>query len=302
MQLTTALLVLVLSTAAIAQFNTEEGNGLLRGISQTSEQVEVESYDSKTDLGITVSSTTQSLLITSSTGEVLVHFKKPFYKDRNGEEMDQLIFLNDRPFLDHRRDNKATSYSITQEEADELTLAAGQQPESIFANVIDRIVQNSANMEEFHKEELHTAITALTNDPHVPLIISTAIHMGEKEKIIGNEYPPVMPFYNFARLLPTIKKKATVKTLKTRKASLCSATPKTCCNKDRYSCFSSCPPCREHDCNGMCGKSCTCWKFVCGNCCFNKGCCIHDLCCERDGYISFACLNVIGLTCTSFSC
>ena len=90
-----------------------------------------ESYDSKTDLGITVSSTTQSLLVTSSTGEVLVHFKKPFYKDRNGEEMDQLIFLNDQPFLDHRRDNKATSYSITQGEADELTLAAGQQPESI---------------------------------------------------------------------------------------------------------------------------------------------------------------------------
>ena len=41
MQLTTALLVLVLSTAAIAQFNTEEGNGLLRGISQTSEQVDI---------------------------------------------------------------------------------------------------------------------------------------------------------------------------------------------------------------------------------------------------------------------
>ena len=209
MQLTTALLVLVLSTAAIAQFNTEgeANNGLFRGISQTSEQVDVDSYDSKTDLGITVSSTTKSILITSSTGEVLVHFKQPFYKDRNGKELDQLIMINGQPFLDHRRDNKATSYSITQEEADELTQAAGQQPESIFANVINRIVQNSANMEEFHKEELRTAITALINDPHVPLIISTAIHMGEKEKIIGKEYPPAMPFYNFARLLPQHSRK-----------------------------------------------------------------------------------------------
>ena len=296
MQLTTALLVLVLSTAAIAQFNTEEGNGLLRGISQTSEQVDVESYDSKTDLGITLSSTTQSLLVASSTGEVLIHYNKPFYKNRNGKELDQLIVLNGQPFLDHRRDNKATSYSITQEEADELTQAAGQQPESIFANVIDRIVQNSANKEDFHKEALRTAITALINDPRVPLIISTAIHMGEKEKIIGKEYPPAMPFYNLARLIPTLRSKEP-----RAEQAVCTTTPVECCRK-KFPCFSTCPPCPERKCIGMNSPGCNCFEWVCGNCCFQRGCCIHDYCCRMHGLFTFACLNFLSLTCKNFNC
>ena len=98
MQFTTALLVLVLSTAAIAQINTDS-NVQLRGISQTSDRVDIETYDNEVGLGITVSSTEQSLLITSSTGEVLVHYKKPFYKERNGEELDQLIVFNGQQFL-----------------------------------------------------------------------------------------------------------------------------------------------------------------------------------------------------------
>ena len=161
--------MLVVSTAAIAQINTDSNVQPLRGISQTSDQVDIETYDDAAGLGITVSSTAQSLLITSSTGEVLVHYKKPFHKERNGEELDQLIVFNGQPFLDHRRDNKATGYSITQQEADELTQAADQESDYRFANAIDRIVQNYVNKEEFHQEALHSAITGLLNDPHVPL-------------------------------------------------------------------------------------------------------------------------------------
>ena len=301
MQFPTALLVLVLSTAAIAQITTEctDSNVQLRGISQTSDQVDIETYDDEAGLGITVSSTAQSLLITSSTGEVLVHYKKPFYKERNGEELDQLIVFNGQPFLDHRRDNKATGYSITQQEADELTQAADQESDYSFANAIGRIVQNSVNMEEFHKEALHSAITGLINDPHVPLITSTAIHMGEKEKIIGNEYPPAMLFYNVARLLPTLKDKAS--TPQAQENSLCTADPVTCCDR-KFSCYTSCPPCREHGCVGMCGRACTCWTFVCTDCCFHRGCCIHDYCCRQQGFFTLACLNVLKLTCDNFVC
>ena len=296
MQFTTALLVLVVSTAAIAQITTDS-NVQLRGISQTSDQVDIETYDDEAGLGITVSSTAQSLLITSSTGEVLVHYKKPFYKERNGEELDQLIVFNGQPFLDHRRDNKATGYSITQQEADELTQAADQESDYSFATAIGRIVQNSVNKEEFHKEALRSAITGLVNDPHVPLITSTAIHMGEKEKIIGKEYPPAMPFYNVARLLPKLREKD----LSAKTEPLCTAGPTKCCDR-KFSCYSSCPPCRDHECLGMCGNTCLCWPLVCGNCCFNMGCCLHDYCCQEHGYLSFGCLNVIGLTCEQFVC
>ena len=30
------------------------------------------------------------------------------------------------------------------------------------------------------------------------------------------------------------------------------------------------------DCDGMCGKKCSCWRWVCGDCCAYAGCQIHD--------------------------
>ena len=37
-----------------------------------------------------------------------------------------------------------------------------------------------------------------------------------------------------------------------------------------------------NDCLGMCGRKCSCWWWVCGDCCFHQGCYEHDLCCGRD--------------------
>ena len=35
----------------------------------------------------------------------------------------------------------------------------------------------------------------------------------------------------------------------------------------------------NNKCLGMCGKGCWCWSYVCGDCCFNRGCYEHDKCC-----------------------
>ena len=49
------------------------------------------------------------------------------------------------------------------------------------------------------------------------------------------------------------------------------------------------PPCKslennkDDECMGMCGKACTCWSWVCGNCCFHRGCFDHDICCAEPG-------------------
>ena len=59
---------------------------------------------------------------------------------------------------------------------------------------------------------------------------------------------------------------------------------------------------RSKDCHGMCGKSCTCWWWLCGDCCVHKGCLEHDDCCERDGYFSFSCLIAVGFSCSGYSC
>lgn len=51
--------------------------------------------------------------------------------------------------------------------------------------------------------------------------------------------------------------------------------------------------CPEGDeCTGLCGTTCSCWKFVCGNCCVNKMCLDHDIYCTKDGELSWCCLGI----------
>ena len=70
-------------------------------------------------------------------------------------------------------------------------------------------------------------------------------------------------------------------------------------------CTTGSPPCmgdQNNECNGMCGRKCSCWSYVCGDCCVHEGCRIHDNCCARDGYLSTACLNLFNFSCTSYTC
>ena len=43
----------------------------------------------------------------------------------------------------------------------------------------------------------------------------------------------------------------------------------------------------NNDCLGMCGKGCTCWSWVCDDCCFHQGCYEHDKCCEKRFYSTY---------------
>ena len=50
----------------------------------------------------------------------------------------------------------------------------------------------------------------------------------------------------------------------------------------------------RRNCLGLCGKGCSCWSWVCGDCCYQQGCYEHDVCCGYCGYFSWTCLNVWG--------
>jgi len=52
----------------------------------------------------------------------------------------------------------------------------------------------------------------------------------------------------------------------------------------------------SNDCYGMCGPDCTCWSWVCGDCCYHYGCAVHDSWC-RDGewYFCYDITAVIAL-------
>ena len=62
---------------------------------------------------------------------------------------------------------------------------------------------------------------------------------------------------------------------------------------------------QSNGCNGMCGRRCSCWSIVCGDCCVHQGCLDHDNCCARDGYFSRSCtygLLLNGFSCSGYSC
>ena len=302
----TSLLVLLSVTTVTLCIAEKVNNATITYLSQTDYQLNAKFIDSTAKLGIAVSSSEQSLLVTSLFGKVLVSFKQPFYEEDDGEGLDQLVVIHGRPFLDHRRRNKASSYSITDEEAEELMAAAElKSNEDKIGIAINNIIQGTPSKETelLQQQTLRNTITDLINDPHTPVIINAAITMGEKEGIIGHDYPPVLPFYNLARVLSHIRNNPVLMDTsfamsidKKKKIN-----PKKECNKNK-SCYYKCPPCKKHECVGMCGAECSCWKWVCDTCCWQKGCCLHDYCCEKHGFFSVACFNVTKLKCNSFKC
>ncbi len=45
-----------------------------------------------------------------------------------------------------------------------------------------------------------------------------------------------------------------------------------------------------NNCYGMCGPGCTCWSWVCGNCCYHYGCAKHDSWCRAGKW--YYCYNI----------
>jgi hypothetical protein len=45
-----------------------------------------------------------------------------------------------------------------------------------------------------------------------------------------------------------------------------------------------------NSCYGMCGPGCSCWSWVCGNCCYHYGCAVHDSWCRSGKW--YYCYNI----------
>lgn len=45
-----------------------------------------------------------------------------------------------------------------------------------------------------------------------------------------------------------------------------------------------------NECYGMCGPGCTCWSWVCGDCCYHNGCAHHDSWCRQGQW--YYCYNI----------
>jgi hypothetical protein len=55
-------------------------------------------------------------------------------------------------------------------------------------------------------------------------------------------------------------------------------------------------PDTANDCFGMCGPGCSCWDWVCGDCCYHYGCALHDEWCrEGEWYLCYDITAVVTL-------
>ena len=168
-----------------------------------------------------------------------------------------------------------------------------------------RFVTHSNLLASLQAEELYDPRQAIRSSakkllahPAARYLEPAARALGEDMGIIGRDEPAALRFY------------ATVMKLSEAFHDIQDARASRKYFSNRLSIFqrypfcdmTTCPPCRSDKCVGMCGRKCSCWKFVCDDCCLHRGCEMHDACCLEYGMWSRKCLFPIGFSCDAYDC
>ena len=194
----------------------------------------------------------------------------------------------------------------------------------IPGNVMDTmmsIMTGQRNMSNEMLEQLDTdsvnetrqsSLRNLAMSPEANLIIEAAQALGDLG-IQGADSQAVMKFYQFAMRLASARNLENIPTSNLdkkvsrsvhnrikRRTQCPSDRGGDVCNRCPYSAYGN-------RCFGMCGPECTCWSFVCGDCCVHTFCETHDQCCAERGFYTLACFRValtkLGSRCSeTYSC
>ena len=162
-------------------------------------------------------------------------------------------------------------------------------------------LENSAALDN-PRAELRASIERLVEHPATQLLEPAAFALGNDLGINGEDEPAVLPFYTVSMTLTEAynrQKRAHVlfwDDFFTKRQAVTQGKYPNCD-------VSVCPPCKEDECYGLCGYGCTCWKHLCRDCCYHKGCRDHDKCCRRDGFFSPSCTFPFWFRCNKrFKC
>lgn len=140
---------------------------------------------------------------------------------------------------------------------------------------------NSAHSDQpvDHDTSLRDALQKLLDRNEIILLKEAAEAVGQRG-INGKTTPAAMPFFMFAlraTQLHTEGPHNVTSSLRNKRQSyayLDTSNP----------CLTTCPPCPDEACYGLCGYGCWCWSFLCGDCCYHIGCYYHDTCCRSNFY------------------
>ena len=185
-----------------------------------------------------------------------------------------------------------------------MTIMTGQR--NLSTEVLDQLDTDAVN------ETRYSSLRNLTISPEANLIIEAAQALGNLG-IQGVDSSAVMKFYQFAMRLASARNIENIPTSDLNNSAKRDITirmkRRTQCPSDRGGDRCTRCPYSKYDnrCFGMCGPGCTCWRFVCDNCCVNTLCETHDQCCADKGFYTLACFRValtrLGSRCTdTYNC
>ena len=156
---------------------------------------------------------------------------------------------------------------------------------------------------ESSQAAIQASAEQLVAHPAMRLLEPAARALSEELDITGKDEPASMLFFASAMRLSQLYEKSHRSSSRAYRHTTPRSNPfLSAVVQQDLDCLSTCPPCPSMECLGLCGRECSCWRFVCGDCCYHRGCFLHDTCCNRRGFFHHRCLFPTGLSCSSFSC
>ena len=175
------------------------------------------------------------------------------------------------------------------------TAAKSRDPRRL-QRLLPELNQNASAEEE-------DAFEQFLSHPDLQLIVDAAVAMGT-EGITGTQYPAVLSFYatalRLARQVPGIEvphvPEPPASPVRSKRIVWWWERTERC--HHGYDCpVNECPRIRSYNrCHGLCGPECTCWWFVCFDCCWHPGCSAHDTACLAGTVVCWI-TAIIGLLC-----
>ena len=304
------LAAMIVATASVpmepdsrSQGDNEEGQevGKLHIITITNEKIEGEYYSPTSGIHFQseVKGEYHLLSVTTIDGQPLV-IAKQFHESASLMRITETDFL----VMNSRDDDghpKYTDYVVPEAYHDRVESALKRNR---LSNKFLRHLDNT-NINETRQ----LAFEALALRDEIELITEAAWTLG-KLGINGNENPAAMPFYLLARrlqqyrdsLLSPADDADMVDRADDREKRWLPALSYVTVERRSSSCVGGSQPSSSNNCLGMCGYGCSCWSWVCGDCCVHQGCLDHDNCCRTHGFWSWACWSLWNFSCSSYSC
>lgn len=216
--------------------------------------------------GIRFVSTVDTLYVGDLKGNVILRASEKYGPFR-------LVQLIETVFLQYSDNGYVREYEVPASMVTKLQSPSDMEP-TCREMLAEMKSETAANVQQ----SVESSILRTLEKPEIVLLERAAFSIGD-HAINGREYACALPLYIAALQIKKIQL-----SLENMHMGVTAGYSFRSPTNGDDSCLQLCPPCPEESCLGMCGPSCDCWSFVCGDCCYHLGCYDHDVCCRKKFY------------------